>query len=203
MVSELTGGWTDTALTENGKNQALAVAKWLADELYGQKLNLYCSDLKRARQTAEPIVESLDLKPSYHIELREKNNGKAAGLTVDEARLYFNEPPPELHLDWLPYDGGETWREFYTRVCDFMNRVYPTIKDSSIFVCHGGSIHMIVSWWLMLEPESMNKVFFDMDPTGVTVLYKAMYGNHLLERLNDTSHLAENCVKNPFPIRET
>lgn len=113
MVSDLTGGWTDTSLTKNGKNQAKAVAKWLYEELGGQKLNLYCSDLKRAKQTAEPIAESMDLNPTYHIELRERDNGKAAGLTVEKAKVYYNEPPSVLKLDWLPYDGGETWRQFY------------------------------------------------------------------------------------------
>lgn len=62
---------------------------------------------------------------------------------------------------------------------------------------------MIVSWWLRLDPDTMNKVFFDVDPTGVTILHEAYVRNHLIERLNDTSHLVENGVKNPFPIRET
>lgn len=203
MVSNLTGGWTDTVLTENGENQAKAVSQWLCEELGEPKLNLYCSDLKRARQTADPIVKALDLNPSYHVELREKGNGKARGLTVEEADVYFKSPPPIPELDWVTYEGGETWRQFYQRVSDFMDRVYPTIMDSSIFVCHGGTIHMIVSWWLGLIPDVMNKVFFDMDPTGVTILHRAVYGVNSLERLNDTSHLAENGVKNPFPVYET
>jgi probable phosphoglycerate mutase len=203
MVSDLTGGWTNTALTENGKTQAKAVAKRLYEELNEQKLNLYCSDLNRAIQTAVPIANILGLEPSYHIELRERNNGKAAGLTVDQAKAYFNEPPPTLELDYLPYQGGETWRQFNSRVSNFMESLYPALEDSSIFVCHGGTIHMIVSWWLGLDPETMNRVFFDSDPTCVTILHEAYVRNRIVERLNDTSHLVECGVMNPFPLRET
>ncbi len=204
LVSNLTGGWTDTSLTENGRLQAKAVAEWLHEELHGKKLNLYCSDLKRAKETAEPIAEVLGLSPGYYIELREKNNGKAAGLTVEEAEKYFTEPPSnKFPLDWLPYEGGETWRQFYARVCGFMDELFPSINDTSIIVSHGGTIHMMVSWWLKLSPESMNDVFFNVETTGVTVLHKPPTGEHLIDRLNDTSHLAKHKVGAPFPLYET
>ncbi len=58
---------------------------------------------------------------------------------------------------------------------------------------------MIVSWWLGLEPEHMNKVFFESAPTGVTILHVTFWENHAIERLNDTYHLTRNGACNPFP----
>ncbi len=47
-VSNLTGGWSQTALTDLGRHQAQLVAKRLNRELGGVEIASYCSDLKRA-----------------------------------------------------------------------------------------------------------------------------------------------------------
>ena len=53
-INELTGGWTDTPLTELGQKQAEAVV----EELLAMKVedfDLFSSDLKRAKMTANYI----------------------------------------------------------------------------------------------------------------------------------------------------
>ena len=55
MVSDLTGGWSQVPLTENGRAQARAVASRLKRDLEGVDFAFYSSDLKRAYQTAEII----------------------------------------------------------------------------------------------------------------------------------------------------
>lgn len=201
MVSDLTGGWTNSHLTEAGRTQADAVAQWLSEELPSGRVKVLCSDLSRAVQTAEPIAEAIGVDFTRHREIRELNNGIATGKTKQEAKPFLNESS-KISIDWHPYPKSESWREFYVRVSKFMDEVYPTLDETAVIVCHGGTIQMITSWWLELEPEHMNRVFFESAPTGVTILHVAFRENRTIERLNDTYHLTRNGSRNPFPKKE-
>ena len=198
MVSDLTGGWTNSHLTEAGKAQANAVAHWLSEELPNGQIRVLCSDLNRAVQTAKPIAEALAVDFTRHRGIRELNNGIAAGKTKQEAKTLL-DGSSMISIDWHPYPMSESWREFYVRVNTFMDELYPTLDETVIVVCHGGTINMIISWWLGLEPEHMNRIFFESAPTGVTLLHVAFRENHAIERLNDTYHLTRNGSRNPFP----
>jgi probable phosphoglycerate mutase len=201
MVSDLTGGWTDSHLTEAGRAQAETVAQWLSEELTSGRVKILCSDLNRAVQTAKPIAEAIGVDFTRHRGIRELNNGIAAGKTKQEAKPFLNGSH-KISIDWHPYPESESWREFYARVSAFMDKVYPTLNETAVIVCHGGTINMITSWWLGLEPEHMNQVFFESAPTGVTILHVAFWENRAIERLNDTYHLTRNGSRNPFPKEE-
>ena len=67
--------------------------------------------------------------------LREKNNGKAAGLTEEEARKYYRRPVSEKELDHANYDGGETRREFYHRTVKAFNDIITT-GENNIILAH-------------------------------------------------------------------
>ncbi len=187
LVRDLMGGWTDTELTSLGRSQAASLASRLKNELVDVPLRLYCSDLRRAIQTADIISREMGLTPRPFRELREINNGIVAGMTAEEARRHYTEPTEPL-LDWRPYPGGETWREFYHRVSGFMER----LADSdlpTIIVAHGGTIMQIVSWWLELDMETISRVSFRTSPASVSVLDITELGERRIERLNDTVHL--------------
>jgi broad specificity phosphatase PhoE len=145
MVSDLTGGWTNSNLTEMGRAQADAVAQWLSEELPSGHVRILSSDLNRAVQTAEPIAEALGVDFTRHRGIRELNNGIAAGKTKHEAKPFLDESS-KLSIDWHPYPKSESWREFYARVSDFMNGVNPPLDETVVIVCHGGTINMILSW---------------------------------------------------------
>src|SRR6266540_5612451 len=83
-VRGLTGGWTDTGLTELGHEQALLLAARLKAELAGAPITLYVSDLRRCLETAAPIAQAVGTEIVREPRLREHNNGAAAGLTVAE-----------------------------------------------------------------------------------------------------------------------
>ena len=187
-VGDLTGGWSQTALTDLGCLQARLVARRLKRELEGVEPVFFHSDLKRAAQTAEVIAEETGLNPLPEPGLRELNNGIAAGMTKDEARRYFREPTHPL-VDWEPYPGAETWRQFYHRVAAFMEESSDRFDDSILVVTHGGTIMQIISWWLRLDMVTISNVSFKTDPTSITVLGKSTLDERTIERLNDTAHL--------------
>lgn len=185
----MTGGWTDTMLTELGRRQAAALASRLRDELQGAPVKLYCSDLRRARETAEYIAAALGLKPTPLRGLREINNGVAKDKTKEEARMHFREPTEPL-LDWQIYPGAETWRQFHLRVSECMDALAGD-ETPLILVTHGGTIVHVIGWWLGLDMATVSRVYFDADPASVSVLTTNSFGDRVVSRLNDTSHLLE------------
>ena len=90
-TQHLTGGWTDSDLTEAGHSQLEALAEKLALDFKGrsEKFRILASDLKRAAESAAIIAARLhmDGKVEKHAFLREKNNGLAAGMTESEGNL--------------------------------------------------------------------------------------------------------------------
>jgi probable phosphoglycerate mutase len=56
-VQGLGGGWFDTALTDRGRQQAIRIAERLHKTVKSAGTPIYCSDLKRAFETADIINE--------------------------------------------------------------------------------------------------------------------------------------------------
>lgn len=187
-INGLTGGWTDTPLTGRGRQQVKRLAVRLREVVAGAPARLVASDFVRAVQTAEIIGRELGLPLALHPGLREINNGVAAGMRREEAHPLRN-PPTEPLLDWRSYPGGETWREFYTRVADCMEELTRGQQDLLILVSHGGTVLQQVAWWLRLGMDTLEHTWFDVHPGSLTVLRLNKWGDRTVERLNDTAHL--------------
>lgn len=96
------GGWSDTALTAKGRNQAERAGRRLCD-LWGDippQINFYCSDLSRASETAAIIGDIISKRPVAVEALRELNNGLAANKTKAEAEA-LQRPMTYPILDWV------------------------------------------------------------------------------------------------------
>jgi len=185
----LTGGWTDTNLTEQGKKEAEALATRLRYELQGESIKLYCSDLKRAVQTAAIIGDFVKVTPVPLSGLREINHGVATNMTREKAKKHYIEPT-EPQLDWQAFPGAETWRQFYQRVSECMGTL-PCEETITLIVSHGGPIVHIINWWLELDLETVSRVYYYTDPASITVLSTNRFNDKVISRLNDTAHLYE------------
>lgn len=190
QVKSLTGGWTNSDLTELGRRQAGLLATRLRRELEGIQSRILCSDLRRTSQTGELLSWELGLRLQFTPALREFNNGLAAGKTMEEARQLLI-PPSEPVLDWRPYPEAESWREFYLRVANYMQAVTADQEELLVLVTHGGTINCIVTWWLQLRMEWLEqvKISFDASPASISVLNVNDWGEHSIERFNDVAHL--------------
>ena len=198
-VNGLTGGWTDTGLTELGRRQAACLASRLKREIEDTPCRIYSSDLKRAFQTAEIVGKEIGVSPEPVPALREFNNGIVAGMTVEEAKLYRRAPTEPLH-DWQPYPEADTWRRFYSRVSDCMDRLAEHRDGLLLLVAHAGSINNVVAWWLQLDIEMLSKVAFGTAPAGISVLNVNQWKEHRIERLNDTAHLYVTGLSDRMPL---
>ena len=90
----MVGSWTDWELTDLGKAHAENIGRRLATELKGKPCKIYCSDLTRTRQTAEPLARYLDLPVEYRKELREHSIGKKG---IGKTRKWLKENQNQIH----------------------------------------------------------------------------------------------------------
>jgi probable phosphoglycerate mutase len=188
-VRGLTGGWTDTPLTDLGHEQARRLAARLNRELGGGPIRLFSSDLQRAMQTAEPIAQAFGAEITSDARLREHNNGAAANLTIQEASCRFPDTwNVQLGIDDVPFEGAETGRQFYARSGAFIDDL-PADGPIPVVVTHGGTVICLVGRWLHLTAESLEPILLSSHPTAITVLRGDARGVRVLERLNDAAHL--------------
>ena len=193
-TEHLTGGWTNSDLTGKGREQIEAAATKLARAFSGgmPRFRILCSDLKRAHESAEIFAKKLGIKKvEDFLFLREKNNGKAAGLKESEAKALYLPPATLKELDHRNYPGGETRREFFRRSVDGLHQNADWEKENLIIISHKGTIQNIIFAWLGMDIEDVNRLNYSVDilPSSVTVLGINKWKEHAIFRLNDLSHL--------------
>ena len=176
-TEHFTGGWTDSNLTDKGRRQIEAAAEKLAKDFSGKMpcFRILCSDLKRAHESAVIFAEKLGIeKVEDFAFLREKNNGKAAGLKESEARSIY-----------CPR------REFFRRSVDGLHEAADWDKENLIIISHKGTIQNIIFDWLGMDIEDVNRLNFSVDilPSSLSVLGINKWKEHAIFRLNDLSHL--------------
>ena len=131
-------GQEDSPLTEEGLQQAEAVAQRLSKERFDV---LVCSDLGRALQTAAPIARLCGLAIVKDSRLRERNFGEGEGLLYDEidrrwpdAFSRTRETDPDAVIP-----GGETRRQFHDRVHHAFEALVREYAGKRVaVVTHGG-----------------------------------------------------------------
>jgi probable phosphoglycerate mutase len=136
-------GHLDVPLNALGLRQARRMAERLAQERVDV---VYCSDLLRTRQTAEPAAALLKLPAAPDAGLREQHFGILEGLNFDEVRVRH----PQHFAEWLRHDpdyalpGGESVRSFHARVVAALLGLAERHADQTLaVVTHGGVLDML------------------------------------------------------------
>jgi len=132
-------GHTDIGLSAAGREQAARVARALAG---GERIAaIYSSDLARAFETAAAIGAAVGVAVQPEPGLRERNFGRAEGLTFDE----FSRRWPEDAERWRkrdPHwssDGGESLQQLWERITGVAHRLgVQHLGQHIVVVTHGG-----------------------------------------------------------------
>ena len=190
-VADITGGWTDLPLTRLGQAQADSVGQEIQSLLRGGEAALYCSDLLRARQTAERIGERLRLQVMAEPGLRELDNGIARGKTREEAQSLLL-PMTAPTIDWVPYPGAESWRALNGRVVKCMQGIQARDTKNIVIVSHANSLVCIVHWWLGIPEDMMSRISYDFLPASITRLTVNSFGEKTISLLSSTGHLGRD-----------
>jgi broad specificity phosphatase PhoE len=129
------------ALTENGREQARAVAAVIA--AISNPRIVIASPYVRARDTAAIIAAELNLPLEIREGLHERETGEFAGKPYEsilEAEGYDNSRP----WTWVP-PGGESYEHVRDRVGPILDQLVARFSDQdAVVVSHGG---VMVSMW--------------------------------------------------------
>jgi broad specificity phosphatase PhoE len=144
-------GWADVELSPVGERQAVVAARNLRSllvECDRDRLRVVCSDLSRARKTAEVFAGSLGVSVAESIpDLRERNVGDWSGLTVREIDRRWpglRDSWHEGNVEQLP--GGEHESEFQKRIFRALSTEAErsrTLGMTTILVSHGGVLRSL------------------------------------------------------------
>jgi len=138
-------GHTDIPLNAKGVLQARQMAQALKNtkRLFDV---LYTSDLKRAADTANAIVELFGLEARVDSALRERHFGALQGLSIQEAPLL----KPAIWQAHIARDldheleGGESIQQFALRVQAVLDKIQEQHSGKTVLlVSHGGTLDMM------------------------------------------------------------
>lgn len=147
-------GQRDTPLNDRGRAQARELAERVA-ACDPPIASLWCSDLSRARETAEIVGARIGLEPRPDARLREGWRGDWEGFLFDEIAAR----DPERYAAWRAPDadagfrfpGGESLAEQQARVLEALVDVGAAVgagaaggAGAALVVCHGGSIRTVL-----------------------------------------------------------
>ena len=127
-------GQIDCECSENGINLAKELKKIFKEDDYDF---VFCSPLKRARKTAEILIEKL---PIYY-----DDRLKEISLGAFENTKITKEKQKSLITQTSLPDGVETYEELDKRVKSFLDMLKEKYKNNEkiLIITHGGTIHSI------------------------------------------------------------
>ncbi len=174
-LKNLFTGWKNPDLTEVGVKEA----RHAGQRLKAKGINferVFTSDLKRAQDTTDLVLEELGTKLDVvkDIRLNERDYGDLSGLNKAEAAQKWGE---EQVMIWrrsfdTPPPGGESLRDTLARVLPyFCQDILPCVLrgERTAVVAHGNSLRAL----LMVLERATPKTIVGMElETGVPVVYR-------------------------------
>lgn len=127
------------SLTENGKNQAQHAAETLRKEGI---FAVYHSPLRRARETAAIIADTLHIPMIEDERLRETDFGYFHGKTEKEIGMKYPDSTSRMHPD--PRDAMESFEEVKLRVESFVRDIHEQHQSKKIaVVSHADTLRIV------------------------------------------------------------
>lgn len=183
----MVGSWTDWDITEKGIRQAENIGVNLAEELEGEEVKIYSSDLLRAKHTADIIAHHLGLKVILRENLRERNLGIAVGKSVQWLRE--NMERKEKTVDDRMFSDAESRRDVWNRLESFFDEIISDEETATlIIVSHGDTLSVFNTMFLGLDVEALNKGELFGMAAGVSIMHITDDGRHTIRRLSDMSY---------------
>lgn len=198
---------SDPRLTDLGRAQAQLVAEHLGGEHFDHVL---VSPLRRARETAEPIVDALDTAPQVLDWMAEITNPAWDDEPVEVVERIFAETRARTVDElWEGLDGGESFHDFHDRVSTGLTghlaalgarlgHDHPRLWEIDdpnrrmLYVAHGGTDAVMIGLLLGIPPVPWEWERFVSYHASVTMVESVeLAGAHAftLRRLSDLSHL--------------
>jgi probable phosphoglycerate mutase len=180
---ELEAGAADPELSADGRRQAEHLAGYLTAEHLDA---VYASPQRRARQTAEPIVEARGLTIVTRAGVAEWDQNSPEYVPVEELQA-ANDPRWQAMLDG-EWGSDEPAEEFRARAIGTVEEIIGDHPGQRVaVVCHGGVINAYLAHVLGIERAAGG--FFYPNYTSIHRVAAASSGERSVVTINETSHL--------------
>lgn len=176
------GRTADPSLSEVGRQQAEAMAAYLA----GERIDaIYASTAARARETAAPLARTHGLPVGTREDLLEFDFGSSSYVPLEETAP--DDPGLEQWLPWFqPLEPDSGPARFRERVGAAMREIVAGHRSQTVaVVSHGGTINAYLSGLLGLE----RAMIFIPDYTSISRAEVSASGFWTLHSLNVATHL--------------
>lgn len=166
------------ALTPKGRQEALAMAEWLAPVPFDRVI---CSGLQRTRETATIVLGGRELTLEFAPQLEEI---RGAGL---EQRAALS--PAEYAYSMFragesgaTFAAGEAFKDFNARVLPaFIDILGDSAWTNLLLVCHGATNRVIITWFLGLGLDAFGQI--EQDSCCLNILdFDQLQGAGLIAR---------------------
>jgi len=188
-------GHLDSPLNEEGLAQALLVGERLGHEPFD---HLYCSDLGRALETAQPIAERSGKPPVTTPQLRERNLGIFQGLTGKQCEHKYPQHYRRFHGREVDHvmPAGESIRQLNERVSRFFDEVAARHAGQTVVaVTHGGVLDALYRHVMQVPLERPRD--FPIYNASLNFV-RCSRGRWILELWGDISHLTRDAALDDF-----
>ena len=177
------GGPADPELSDLGWEQAHRLAAWYAKERIDA---VYCSPLRRAVQTAQPLAEALGVEAVVDDELAEFDRDAHFYIHYEELKA-TKDPRFQQMVEGRWGEDEEvdpdTFRQVVVGAVERLIAAHPGQRIAA--VCHGGVVNAYFSDLLKLEFP----LFFEPEYTSVSRILAARSGERSVLSINEAGHL--------------
>ncbi len=139
------GAESDIGLSDWGHSQARHVAQFLGEQASPVGA-VYCSGMKRAIDTANPIAEALAHRPRIVTSLHERKIGPLSGLPRDVGWSTY----AEAKQDWIAgnldatHEGGESFNDIRRRVLPAFEEISSRHRGETVVVVVHGFVILVI-----------------------------------------------------------
>lgn len=156
--NQIQGRGIDASLNKTGLQQARAIGTYLQDVALD---GIFCSSLKRSRETADVIAESYKCSVIEHKDLDEMNFGVFEGQPASKIKAELQE----LHQKWksgnvdCACENGESPQAVLKRAAKRVESIIDNQPNTNLlFVLHGRLLRILLSHWLEYGLSNMHRV---------------------------------------------
>ena len=180
-VSGIAQGWSDSALSERGNAQVLALAGRVA---LLKPDAIFSSPLERAMSTARPIAEATGLEVVTLDDLREMNFGAWEGRSFRDIRANDGEAARRWIEDpEVACPGGESHSDVRARMARALAATIGSVRP--VIVTHGTALRIGAT--VLLDTPITVARHLAQDNASLSVFVRR--GERMVMKLwNDTSH---------------
>jgi len=160
-------GQIDLPLSPDGRKQSECQARQLRGIPFSQ---VWCSDLKRAHETAAIVLRGRGLSILLAPELREINLGQWDGVAMSQIREQFPDLWQARGEDIAHFrpPGAESFSDLQQRVVPFIRHLAAQSAGNTLIVTHAGVIRVLICRVLEMPLSHLFRIHLDYG--GITLI---------------------------------